>query len=121
MSQRENGTISFDAINNNKNMTTSMHQLASCEQFQIEEYKSIANDFVRNILGLNPEECFLSDESDLDDFSLMGSTLDTGEMSWDEFVIAQISDHYGVQLKTSKVNLVSLFSMIEQSQNQTLH
>lgn len=102
-------------------MTTSLHELAACEQFQIEEYEAISADFVRNILVLYPEECFLSDESDLDDFSLMGRTLDTGELPWDQFVIARVFERYGVKLTTTRINLVTLFCMIERSQNKTLH
>jgi hypothetical protein len=102
-------------------MTTSLHELATCEQFQIEEYEAIAAEFVRKILGLNPEECFLSDESELDDFSLMGTTLDTGDMSWDEYIIARVRDEYGIELATTRINLVRLFTMIERSQNKTLN
>ena len=102
-------------------MTTSHHELATCEQFQIEEYETIAADFVRNILGLNPEECWLSDESDLNDFSLIGSAFDTGELSWDEYIIAKVHGDYGIELATIRINLVRLFSMIERSQNKTLN
>lgn len=102
-------------------MTTSLHELAPCEQFQIEEYEAIAADFLRNILVLNPEECFLSDESDLDDFSLMGRTLDTGELPWEGFIIGRIFERYGVELATTRINVVTLFSLIEQTRHKTLH
>lgn len=102
-------------------MTTSHHELATCEQFQIKEYEAVAANFVRNILGLNPEECWLSDESDLDDFSLMGMALDTGELSWDKYIIARVYGDYGIELATPRINLVRLFSMIQRSQNKTLN
>ena len=102
-------------------MTTSHHELATCEQFQIEEFEALAADFVRNILGLNPAECFLSDESDMDDFSLVDSMLDTGDMSWDEYIIAKVHGDYGIELATTGISLVRLFGMIERSRNNTLH
>ena len=102
-------------------MTTSLHELATCEQFQIEEYEAVAADFVRNIFGLNPAECWLSDESDLNDFSLMGTLLDTGELSWDEYIIARVLKRYGVALSTTRINLVRLFSRIEPAQRRILH
>lgn len=102
-------------------MTTSLPELAPCEQFQIEEYEAIAADFVRSILVLNPEECFLSDESDLDDFSLMGPTLDTGELPWDGFIIGRIFERYGVELATTRINLVALFALIEQKRHRMLN
>lgn len=102
-------------------MTTSLHELVPCEQIQIEEYETISTDFVRLILGLSPEECFLSDESDLDDFSLMGTSLDIGELSWDEFVISKVRERYGIDLVTTRINLVTLFATIKQTRNKTLH
>ena len=86
-----------------------------CEQFQMATVGPIAKSFIRDILGLEPDECFLSDESDLDEFSLMGTSLDTGELSWDEYVINKIHTQYGVTLKTTRINLVTLFSQIEQT------
>jgi hypothetical protein len=102
-------------------MATSRLGLTTSEQFQIEEFESIAAVFVRNILGLSPEDCFLSDESDLDDFCVIGSSLETGERSWDEHVIQRIHDEYGVELSTTRMNLVTLFAMIQQAQRKALH
>jgi hypothetical protein len=92
-----------------------------CEQFQIATVDTIASAFLRDILGLHAEDCFLSDESDLDDFSLMAGSLDTGERSWDEYVIDKIHAQYGITLKTTRVNLVSLFYQIEQASNVVYH
>lgn len=85
-----------------------------CEQFQIEDFQETASNFMRDILSLRPEDCcFLSDESDLDEFSLMGDSLDTGNLSWDDFVINKIHAKYGIELKTTRINLVTLFHQIE--------
>jgi hypothetical protein len=92
-----------------------------CEQIQIDDFEKTASAFLRDILGIKPHECFLSDESDLDDFSLMGDSLDTGELSWDKYVIAKIQTQYGITLTTTRVNLVSLFDRIEQSSKVMLH
>jgi hypothetical protein len=102
-------------------MTTTHHEFAICEQFQIEEYEAIAADFVQHILGLTPENCCLTDESDLDDFSLMSSTLDAEELSWDETIIKRIAERYGVELTTTRINFLALFAMIERARIRVIH
>jgi hypothetical protein len=92
-----------------------------CEQIQIDDFEKTAAGFLRDILGVKPHECFLSDDSDLDDFSLMGDSLDTGDLSWDQFVIDKIRAKYGISLKTTRINLVSLFNQIEQSSKVMYH
>lgn len=86
----------------------------NCEKFQIEDFETTASKFMRCILGLTPFEFSLSDESDLDDFSLMNSSLDTGKLSWDEFVLEKIQAEYGLTLASTRINLVALFYQIEQ-------
>lgn len=93
----------------------------TCEQIQIEDFQETAMKFVRDILGLQPEHCFLSDESDLDEFSLMGDSLDTGNQSWDDFVIDKIQAKYGIALKTTRINLVTLFNQIESASAVVYH
>jgi hypothetical protein len=93
----------------------------TCEQFQIDDYQQTALKFMRDILGISPENCFLSDESDLDEFSLMGDELDTGNLSWDDFIINKIHAKYGIALTTTRVNLVTLFNQIEQASAVVYH
>lgn len=85
-----------------------------CDKFQIDDVADTASKFMRGILGLTRFEYALSDESDLDDFSMM-SSLNTGDLSWDQFVIDKIRADYGITLTTTRVNLVWLFNQIEQS------
>lgn len=92
-----------------------------CEQFQIDDFQETASKFVRDILGLRPEECFLSDDSDLDEFSLMGDSLDTGNLTWDDFVINKIHAQYGISLNTTRINMVTLFNQIEQASAVVYH
>lgn len=93
----------------------------NCEQFQIEEFETTASKFMRSVLGLTPFEYSLSDESDLDDFSLMDSSLDTGNLSWDEYVLDKIQDEYGLTLASTRINLVALFCQIEQGSAVVYH
>lgn len=92
----------------------------NCEKFQIEDFDSIASKFMRVVFGLTPFEFSLSDESDLDDFSMM-SSLDTGDLSWDQFVLDKIQAEYGITLATTRINLVTLFSQIEQASHVVYH
>lgn len=92
-----------------------------CKQYQIDDFAKTAFVFLRDILGLKPHDCFLSDESDLDDFSLMGGSLDTGEVSWDQFIILRIQAKYGIALTTTRVNLVSLFNQIDRAPKVVFH
>jgi hypothetical protein len=93
----------------------------TCERFQIDEFQETASKFMRDILGLQPEYFSLSDESDLDEFSLIGNELDTGNLSWDDFVINKIHAKYGVALTSTRVNLVTLFNQIEQASAVVYH
>jgi len=91
-----------------------------CDDFLMNDVKDIASQFMRDVLGFLPGEFSLSDDSTLDDFSLM-SRLDTGELTWDEFVLNKVADTYGLTLSSTRINLVTLFTQIEQSTNVTYH
>lgn len=94
-----------------------------CDRSKIEEFEETAAAFFQSVLGMPPDACmFISDESDLDDFAIAGLPDEAPEgVSWDQWVIAQIDKFYGISLATTRVNLVSLFSQIEQVSRAPRH
>jgi hypothetical protein len=90
----------------------------------IEDYDTIARKFVKDMFDLNYDECFISDDSWLSDFSSCGMpdefdstnmTLDEVYTAWDQFIAEKIKAAYGIALDMTKpVVLVELFEQIRQ-------
>ena len=78
---------------------------------RIEEFAQLANDFMCEIFDFMPGEYLISDESDLRDFTEMGSS-DTSRV-W-----KRIEEIYGISLAdVGSEKLVSIFSEISQRKN----
>ena len=78
---------------------------------RIEEFRDIASEFVCEIFDLLPGEYLISDESDLDDFTEIGSS-DTSQI-W-----KRITETYGLVLSdVESERLVSIFIQIARRRN----
>lgn len=97
--------------------------LVYCEDAQICEFQDTAIEFLGEVLGLPAEDClFLSDESDLDDFSSMQMPEGVpAATSWDSWVTGRVQAHYGITLTTTRINLVLLFHWIEREKKDVRH
>lgn len=101
-----------------------------CDTFQMDKFEQTAAAFVRDIFDRMPSGFWLSDESELDDFSFFGipdkdyaALLRSGKhhLSWDDWAIDKIARTYGVQLTTTKILLTELFRQIEAHRQRQLH
>lgn len=78
---------------------------------RVEEFARLASDFTGQVFDFLPGEYLISDESDLVDFTEMGSS-DTSEV-W-----KRIEEIYGISLvDVGSEKLVSIFSEIAQRRN----
>jgi hypothetical protein len=78
---------------------------------QIEEFARLAGDFMGQVFDFEPGEYLISDESDVLDFTEMGSS-DTSEI-W-----RRITEIYGVSLAdVGSGRLVSIFTEIARRRN----
>lgn len=99
-------------------------QITFAETSNIEDYEAIARKFLNDILDINYDECFISDESWLSDFSSCGlpedfnsdgMSLEELYNEWDKYIVIKIKEAYGIELDMSKkVVLVELFEQIRQ-------
>ena len=101
-------------------------EIEFAESDVVERYPEIAAEFLE-ILGLTPDQVFISDESSLSDFSFAGpEELYAGEESeslefeeltrlWDAWIIGEIERRFHVVLDSTVVPLCALFHRIEQS------
>jgi len=99
-------------------------KITFAETSNIEDYETVARKFLKDILDLDYDECFISDESWLSDFSSCGlpEDFDSDGMSleklydaWDKCIVEKIKVAYGIELDISKkVGLVELFEQIRQ-------
>jgi hypothetical protein len=78
---------------------------------RIEEFRQLASDFMGQVFDFLPDEYLISDESDLLDFTEMGSS-DTSEI-W-----IRITEVYGVSLAdVESERLVNIFTEITRRRN----
>ena len=101
-------------------------------QDRIDAYERTAREFMREILDINYDECLVTDESRLSDFSGCGIPDEIGEGltemralydAWDAWVVPVICTRYGLvtsELQTT-VRLVDLFEQIEQLERAGPH
>jgi hypothetical protein len=100
---RDDGVISRGSFKGKK------ITFASTER--IEEFAHIASEFMEKIFELQPGEYLISDESDIRDFTELGSS-DASEI-W-----KRIKDAYGVeQSDVGSGRLVNIFAEIAQRRN----
>ena len=89
----------------------------------IEEYHEIACDFFETILNMDYEECLVTDESSLSDFSSCGlpdndkeyNSLEELYNDWKVFILSKINNTYNIELDNPHILLIHLFEIIKQS------
>ncbi|MBE0593887.1 MAG: hypothetical protein IH616_15960 [Gemmatimonadales bacterium] len=99
-------------------------------QDHIELYEETARRFLREVLDLNANECAISDESHLSDFSSCGlpdgiaetaGSLDELYATWDAWVLGELKARYGLEYTTTAMPLLTLFRDLEQYWRQREH
>ena len=104
-------------------MDREIKRISLAETCNIDDYENIARPFLKDVLHINYDECFISDESRLSDFSSCGlpddldikGTLEELYDFWDEFIIKRIESMYGIKVPTD-IYLTDLFETIRQDQ-----
>jgi hypothetical protein len=102
------------------------------DQERIDAYADTAREFFRNVLDIEFDECLVTDESRLSDFSSCGLPDQLGDeaqglkelyAAWDEWVTPVICERYGLAVTevSPTLLLVELFEKIEQQQTRQLH
>ncbi len=100
------------------------------EQHQILDAPDLAKEFFANVLALDYDECFVSDESCLSDFSSCGlpeslgnDTTSLGELYtvWDQWIIPEIERRYDVRIESTTLTLVDLFNRIAIARTRSIH
>lgn len=97
-----------------------MQKIILAPQEEIKNMEDIASTFFERVLDLNFDECLVTDESRLSDFSGCGlpdsieaDTLNALYDAWDEWIIGVVNEAYGLKLNTTSILLVDLFEEIE--------
>ena len=78
----------------------------------VEQFESLAREFLPAILGYEYDDVMLTDESSLSDFCGRCETREEFE-AWERKVLQRIEDRFGVRPGTAGVKLVDLFRDIE--------
>ncbi len=108
-----------------------MKKIVLADQARIESYEDTAREFFRSVLDMDYDECVVTDESRLSDFSSCGLPDGLGDDAkglkelyavWDVWVVPVICERYG--LATNEVSpttlLFDLFEKIERQRNRWL-
>lgn len=107
-----------------------MKPALNIEQCQINDFQKTGAEFMREVLGLDYGQVMVTDLSDLSDFAYSGmpdGALDVQRprkeltAAWDKWAIERVQEVYGITLKTTVVNLVQLFNLIDQSKKAQVH
>lgn len=95
----------------------------------VEDYDGIARDFLQKIFKINYDECFISDESSLADFSGCGmpEEYDTKDLTMEQYyalgnvvMVRTINENYGVDVDPHDL-LVDVFERIRKQRASLLN
>jgi hypothetical protein len=89
-----------------------LNRITFAAQDGVDQFESLAREFLPAILGLDFDQTMLSDESTLGDFCGLCETREEFD-AWGRKVLQRIEDRYGVRPADSRVRLVDLFRDIE--------
>lgn len=97
-----------------------MKNIILAPQDEIQNFEDVASTFFDRVLDLNFDECLITDESRLSDFtgcglpdSIEADTLNALYDAWDEWIIGAVREAYGLELNTTSILLIDLFEEIE--------
>lgn len=111
-------------------MATATSFLEICEQDQIDQAAPMGREFFSRVLGIDWDQCLVTDESALSDFSFSGmpaeripaqGTLAQHYAVWDAWVLAKIQEEFGATIPRTGLRLLAVFELIEQHRRQALH
>lgn len=104
------------------------------EQDVIETFGPIAKEFFFKVLEMDMSAMLLTDSSSLSDFSFSGpaefhagrsdsASLKDAYSYWDAKVIAKVKEVFGLEIATTRLPLIELFSKLEilKATQETLH
>ena len=108
-----------------------MKKVVLADQDRIESYDGTAREFFRAVLDMDYDECMVTDESRLSDFSSCGLPDGLGDEAkgleelyavWDAWVVPVICERYGLEAAdvSPTILLVELFEKIEQQRLKRL-
>lgn len=93
-------------------------------QDEIELYEVTARRFLRDVLDMDFDECLITDESYLSDFSSCGMPDELADQvkgglkelyaAWDIWVLGELRSRFGLDYQTTAMPLVALFRDLEQ-------
>ena len=89
-----------------------LSNITFASQDGIDQFESLAREFLPAILRQDFDEVMITDESSVSDFC---GRLETREEfdAWERKVLQRIEDRYGVRPTDSRIHLVDLFRDIE--------
>lgn len=99
-------------------------------QDRIEQYEQIARRFFSDVLNCNLDECLITDDSYLNDFSGCGidnepndawSNLKEFNEAWDAWILNKLKMKYGLEYLTTAMPLLTLFRDLEEVLSRKLH
>lgn len=91
--------------------------LVFAEQDDILEHEAIARAFLADVLGLDLDACFISDDSELSDFThqapddVAPATV-ASAAAWDAWILREVERRYAVTLTSTRIELTRLFHLI---------
>ena len=92
-------------------------------QDHIELYEEVARRFFREVLDMNSDECLITDESYLSDFSSCGMPDELADKTsclkelygvWDVWVLGELKSRFGLEYASTAMPLLVLFRNLEQ-------
>jgi hypothetical protein len=94
----------------------------------VDLYERTAREFLREILGLSYDECLITDESNLSDFSACGlpeelsgnaGSLQELYQRWDKWVVPRVCERYGIASFATNIRMTALWARIEAARHST--
>ncbi len=101
-----------------------------CEQDLIDQMAPLGREFFSRVLQLDWDDCLVTDESALSDFSFSGvpegvipseATLREAYAAWDAWILNNVRQHFGIELPRTNLRLLTVFDLIEKHRKQVTH
>jgi hypothetical protein len=128
--RRSEGADGRECTLSSARCAATMKKVRLAPQVRIDQLASMAQDFFRDVLDLDYDECLVTDESRLSDFSSCGlpealadKTTSLSELyaAWKAWVVPVICTRYRLVDVAPTVLLVDLFQQIEQQRTSRVH
>ena len=89
-----------------------LSRITFAAQDGVDQFESLAREFLPAILGYEYDDVMLTDESSLGDFCGLCDTREEFQ-AWEQKILRRVEDRYGVRATHARVRLVDLFRDIE--------